>query len=294
MLNLDINTLSVFGLLTLAVVSVWLLPDYARVLKLPVWMWLFVASASTGLYFGMVGLGGVLYLMVLGLFCRLTVTEKIPTPLRALCGLIVIGLVVLLFLHRVPYFTNPLVFEKVYFSEHSTAYFKYWNYDKAAGGLILLAYFGQICRRAACFKSAFKSVYPAALITIGLTLSLAVCFNYIAPDFKFGTVFFLWAWGNLFFTCIAEEMLFRGMVQRYLSSISNARLYQLVIVVLVGVLFGLAHFGGGYIYVVLATVAGIGYGYVYYKSGRIETAILTHFLLNAAHVVFFTYPALKI
>jgi membrane protease YdiL (CAAX protease family) len=43
----------------------------------------------------------------------------------------------------------------------------------------------------------------------------------------------------------------------------------------------------------LATVAGIGYGYAYYQSGRIETAILTHFLLNAAHAVFFTYPALK-
>lgn len=64
-------------------------------------------------------------------------------------------------------------------------------------------------------------------------------------------------------------------------------------VILVGVLFGLAHVGGGYTYAMLATVAGIGYGYAYYRSGRIETAILTHFLLNAVHAVFFTYPALK-
>lgn len=42
-----------------------------------------------------------------------------------------------------------------------------------------------------------------------------------------------------------------------------------------------------------ATLAGIGYGLAYWRSGRIEAAILTHFAVNAAHFVLFTYPALR-
>lgn len=292
MINLNLATLIVFGLLTLAILSVWL-PARICILRARVWMWLFGFSALAGFYFGIVGLGGILYLVVLGLFCHLAVTATIPVPLRVLCGFIVVGLVVPLFLHKAPYFTNPLVFNEVYFSARSTAYFKYWNYDKAAAGLMLLAYFGQICRQADCFKRAFNTAWPVSIVTVGVTLSLAAGVHYIAPDLKVGGVLLLWAWGNLFFTCVAEEMLFRGMAQRCLSTINSAKAYQVFVVVLVGVLFGLAHAGGGYIYAMLATVAGIGYGYVYYQSGRIETAILTHFLLNAAHAVFFTYPALK-
>ncbi|HEX7028576.1 MAG TPA: CPBP family intramembrane glutamic endopeptidase [Gammaproteobacteria bacterium] len=293
MLNLNIDTLIVFGLLSLAMLSVWL-PARLVVLKIPVWMGLFGLSALGGFYFNIVEAGGVLYLAALMLLCHLTVTEKFPAPLRVACGFMVVGLVVLLFLHAVPYFHNPPVFDNVYLSERSTAYTKYWNYDKAAAGLIMLAYFGEICRSAVCFKNTFRLAWPAALITVVVTLSLAAGSGYLAPDFKFGTTILVWAWGNLFFTCVAEEMLFRGVVQRYLSVLNPSRTYRLFIVALVGVLFGLAHSGGGPVYVVLASVAGIGYGYVYYRSGRIETAILTHFLLNAAHVVFFTYPMLRI
>ena len=55
------------------------------------------------------------------------------------------------------------------------------------------------------------------------------------------------------------------------------------------VLFGLAHLPGGIDYVMLATVAGIGYGWSYYRTGHIEAAILTHFTLNALHFLLFTY-----
>ena len=37
---------------------------------------------------------------------------------------------------------------------------------------------------------------------------------------------------------------------------------------------------------------GLGYGWVYLRTERIEASILTHFLLNCIHFVFFTYPAL--
>lgn len=58
------------------------------------------------------------------------------------------------------------------------------------------------------------------------------------------------------------------------------------------ILFGLAHYAGGTKYMILTTVAGISYGWVYLTAKRIEESILTHFGLNLTHFLFFTYPAL--
>ena len=58
-------------------------------------------------------------------------------------------------------------------------------------------------------------------------------------------------------------------------------------------LFGLAPAAGGPAYVALATVAGVGYGWIYQKTSRIEASMLTHFALNTVHFLGFTYPALQ-
>jgi hypothetical protein len=57
-------------------------------------------------------------------------------------------------------------------------------------------------------------------------------------------------------------------------------------------LFGLAHAAGGWRYVLLATLAGTGYGLAYRRTVRIESAILAHFAVNVTHLLLFTYPAL--
>lgn len=56
------------------------------------------------------------------------------------------------------------------------------------------------------------------------------------------------------------------------------------------VAFGSAHIAGGTTHVLLATLAGIGYGAAYHLTGRVEAGILVHFLLNLSHLVLFTYP----
>lgn len=61
--------------------------------------------------------------------------------------------------------------------------------------------------------------------------------------------------------------------------------------VLASILFGLMHMGG-WIYVLLATSAGMFYGWIYQKTRSVEASIITHFLLNAMHFIGFTYPAL--
>lgn len=98
----------------------------------------------------------------------------------------------------------------------------------------------------------------------------------------------IWAATTLLFAAAVEEALFRGVLQRWLA----AHLGVPAAVLGAAVLFGLAHFGGGVGYVLLATLAGIGYGLAYQISGqRLAAAILSHFALNLVHVVFFSYPA---
>jgi CAAX protease family protein len=111
---------------------------------------------------------------------------------------------------------------------------------------------------------------------------------------KFPLQFYVWAWANLFFTCVAEEALFRGFLQRHFhGSLKGIRYGGILALVAASVLFGVAHYAGGVSYIVLATVAGLGYGWIYQRTNSIEASILTHFTLNAAHFVFFTYPALR-
>ena len=54
--------------------------------------------------------------------------------------------------------------------------------------------------------------------------------------------------------------------------------------------FGAAHVAGGTTYVLLATVAGLGYGAAYQLTGRVEASIFVHFTLNLTHLLLFTYP----
>lgn len=290
MIIFDAGTLIVYGLLTASILAVWLPRHSTQTSRVPPWMILSGVSAGFGLYYGIVEPGGILYLAVLAACCYLVTRRGLNAFIKVISGFVVIGLAVGLFLHRVPFFNNPLVFDGYFLSDQSSVYTKYWNFDKAAAGLILLAYFGDICRSRYDWKALARQSSIISIVTIVLAFSLALTFGYIKIDITFTSAYFAWAWANLFFTCLSEEMLFRGFLQKHLAALSDKKIYKVSIVVLVGILFGLAHFAGGTTYVMLASVAGIGYGYAYHVTGRIESAVLTHFLLNSAHFLFFTYP----
>ena len=60
---------------------------------------------------------------------------------------------------------------------------------------------------------------------------------------------------------------------------------------LASILFGLAHAPAGWQWMLLAGLAGVGYGLAY-RFGGLGAAIATHFGLNVLHFLFFTYPML--
>ena len=97
---------------------------------------------------------------------------------------------------------------------------------------------------------------------------------------------------NLLLVTLVEEALFRGYIQGGLSRRLKLLPYGQTIALLVAaVLFGLAHAAAGWKWVLLAGLAGIGYGLAY-RFGGLSAAITTHFGVNVLHFVFFTYPML--
>lgn len=61
---------------------------------------------------------------------------------------------------------------------------------------------------------------------------------------------------NLFFTCMAEEALFRGYLQQRLSQWLSAW----PALIITALIFGTAHLAGGMWMVMFATLAGLIYG----------------------------------
>ncbi len=291
MILFDTGTILSFGLLTASILSLWLPQRYAVANTVRIWTTLCALSVASGLYYGIVETGGVLYLLSLGAFCYPVNRKDFSIYLRVLCGVIVFGLAAGLFLHKIPFFNNPLVFDHFFLSEKSSVHTKYWSFDKAMAGLILLAYFGDICRSGQDWKMLARKTLIATSVTIFAALSCAQLLGYIKPDIKFSSAYFAWAWANLFFTCIPEEILFRGFLQKHLASIFRSNAYQIGMAAFIGIVFGLAHSGGSMTYAATACIAGIGYGIAYHITGKIESAILTHFLLNSVHFLFFTYPS---
>ncbi len=92
---------------------------------------------------------------------------------------------------------------------------------------------------------------------------------------------------NLGITCLVEELIFRGLLQRELVG----RFGVVAGIGLATALFGAAHLPAGFGFAGLATLAGLGYGLAFHYSGdRLWVAVLLHGAVNSLHLLLLTYP----
>lgn len=194
-----------------------------------------------------------------------------------------------LILHMVPGFNNSLIVDQLAIKSNSSIQSFYWNLDK-----ILVAWsitlFIPIWRKSNEPVSLIKPIQMIGVVLLGFLVmfGLAILLGLAEFQFEWFVLLPVLLAANLINTCIAEELLFRGLIQSFF-----VRKFGLAIGLLAAALiFGIAHFGGGIFYILIATLAGLVYGLVYIVSGRIYWAILTHFTFNALHMIFFTYPLL--
>ncbi|TMX42079.1 CPBP family intramembrane metalloprotease domain-containing protein [Vibrio rotiferianus] len=226
-------------------------------------------------------------LVVLGVAYRLPMlaSNQKTKPVYYLGWSVVIIWCVMLFVHLIPGFNNLQVLDKVTAGPLSVPFSMYLNLDKP------LALFALFLAYPFLLGSEAKGrVKPALLVMIPLLslLPIAAMLGALKPELSLPSWWWLFALNNLILTCVAEEALFRGFVQQSLSRRFDWRLG----LVIASILFGLAHFAGGPLLIVFATLAGLGYGLVFHFTGRLWCAVLAHFLFNFCHLVFFTYPIL--
>ena len=165
------------------------------------------------------------------------------------------------------------------------------GFPKVAAGILILGLINPVLSRAG-LGGALAKALPIWLFTTVLVSIFALAMGYTAFAPKWTSLFLLWAPINLMFTCLAEEAFFRGYLQHELASSSRAPFMPMLALVIAAVLFGLLHYRGGATYVVAGVIAGLGYGWAFLRTQRIEAAMAVHFGVNATHFLLFVYPRL--
>ncbi len=285
-----------FYLLALSIICVF---PYCKIsiMRQPLWHYLMALSVTSAYFQGYINLYA---LLSTGLYVVLyySVLNTKRAIIRAMLSTVFITFSLALALHWVPGFNNlPIVIDERITSD-AIDFTLYANFDKAMAGLFLCAYFysNKKTLKADSNKAGPLNVKQPILIAIAtvlasLTAALMlglVSFNPKVPDFWLAFIAI-----NLLFTCVAEEALFRGLLQTKLSKIITPSRLAILAPLITACIFALAHFAGGINYVLVSFIAGLGYGYVFYKTQRLEWAILCHWLVNVCHFFLFTYPMLN-
>ncbi len=197
---------------------------------------------------------------------------------------IVLLLSALLFIHKTPGFNNLLVLKEVYAGPNSLPFSMYLNLDKPIAFFALLFAYPTMLGDKPRPNGKWLFIAVALLASLLPVASLigALQIEVGLPDW-----WWIFAINNLMITCVAEEALFRGLIQK---SLSECYVWWIGLLV-ASLLFGLAHFAGGPLLMLFATFAGIGYGLVFHFTGRLWCSVIAHFAFNLAHLVLFTYPA---
>ncbi len=252
---------------------------------------LIALSLAAAVAAGIVAWAGLAVLALFAGACLSAVRPQLPAAVRTVAWGVVLILGVALAIHAIPWIRNVLVLDAVAVSAAAADYTLYWNYDKGFAGVVLYAACVQP-QAGTAWVRATAATAAIALLTLVAVGAAATAAGFVAWDPKWPAILGVWVPANLFLTCVAEEAFFRGLLQRHLGRALRGRMRAPApaAVLVAAAAFGVAHFAGGITYVLLATLAGVGYGAACHLTGRVEAGILVHFALNLAHLLLFTYP----
>lgn len=208
--------------------------------------------------------------------------------------LITLTMAIALMLIKVPGIHNWQVVSKIQISPDAIPYSMRFTFDKSLIGLFFLWFSVFSVANSGGWKKTLTTACLMGLLAVGILIPLSYALGYVRFEPNFTAFFFIWALNNLLFVSLAEEALFRGMIQKSLTLRWQHRAWgSWAALLITACLFGAAHYVGGIKYMLLAGVAGLLYGYAFMRTQRIEASVLTHFIVNSLHFLFFTYPALK-
>lgn len=251
--------------------------------------WRIGGAVAVLLVAGLVGLATWLFVaMALGYVALSAWMQARPGPPWARLAVWVVASAGLV-LHAWPGHEGLVVVEQQVLKADSLPVSLYLNHDKVLVAWSLLGWLPLFGRSVSPVGGMSSLAVPwLAVAGIVVLMGLAVALGLVAWQPGLVEVAWVFAVANLLNTCIAEELLFRGMLQRWLVGRAGA----LAAVALSSALFGVAHLAGGGAFVLVATAAGLLYGLVYLWTGRLVWAVLVHWGLNLSHLLLFSYPML--
>jgi hypothetical protein len=281
--------------LLFTIISLWFPTHWNNKIpgKLKIWNYFLFFSLSFGLFYKRIDLSGLLIVFLLLIVFVLDDYRKFSKTFKyCLKGIILIIFLGLLG-HLFSGFHGELFISERKLTICAIPYKKYLGFEKPIIAILILAFYHSLINNKIKIFFIIKKVLPIILLTFVTIIPLSLWMGYVKFDMKFIPLFFSWGMVNLLFTCTGEEAFFRGFVLKGFLSFFEEKKWGIVISLLLSsILFGMAHFQGGFHYMILSMIAGIYYGFAYIKTSHIESSILVHFSLNAVHFLFFTYPML--
>lgn len=264
----------------------WLLLGTATVTALirPAWgIWVAFSAIVTA---GITGVVTPWYAVLVALGAYLLhFTCRLPTA-----GIVSIHVGVILYVlasgfHLIPGTESLIVISDYQKTADSAPYTLGFSFDKTLAPLALMILMPSMVSK----ERRDSALLLLSLVVIGgivSTLSLAWAMDLIKPAFAVPTWTGLFILKMICYTTFAEEVFFRG----YLQNLLTARWGSTIGIVVAAMVFGVAHAGSGFLYVGLASLAGLVYSLSYHLSGRLWVPVAVHTLLNTAHLILFTYP----
>lgn len=228
---------------------------------------------------------GIIALTVMGVVAVYCAVQKQPHAFALPGEIILVFSAVALMLHMIPGVNNLIIVSGEQAGPQSAPFTFYYNLDKALIPFLLLACLPTLLKRPAK-PPANVLWWLVLLMSMPLLLLLATFAGGLKVEPHLPSWLGTFMLANLFFVCLAEEALFRGYIQQRLSQLLGDKRALLI----AALLFGLAHFSGGLLLVLFATMAGVIYGLAWLWSGRLWVATLVHFSFNMLHLLLFTYP----
>lgn len=185
--------------------------------------------------------------------------------------------------HLLPGFSPWTLWQPRQISPDAPPYALRLSWDKLLLGTALLAWWLGQSRRPVI---SLKLAWLACLATLPLIPVLAMALGLVAWQPKWPQGVLLWLAVNLGAAVLAEELLFRGVLQPVMVK----RLGSWPGLLLTAGLFGVAHLPFSTLFAMVAALAGLGYGLAFHYSGQISLAIALHAAVNLVHFLLLSYP----